>query len=537
MFNKSYVWTTLADHITRTDDEIIQLCGVNLVFIGPTEYGILCNIRQPAQSILVDVEPKPTTAARSKSSSNKKTTCHEGIATKCKREWAVSKSTKQTKSEKRVRTLSESRSQNYGITPPINLSTRTLRSGLQPVDYLSLNDGLDEEPLTNSKKRKQTTHRPRSTLLASRVAAQKNTTSPEAKDSDTKSLKPLSITLSAIPSTSTANNLTVPSLTGVLTPLDPNNLPDLVGNREASNPEPDTSKTADPVSTEEEMDAIDALLSLGDVREDTLDEDDNLQLMPIGAPSNIVDTAPVPVRLDQLNIDTAIADILQTEELEQQNIDNVTPDETNVNKLTDEKCNDGKAAERTTDDRPKSASPMQGSLKIKMHALKKKADSKRKYKCSVCGVLKASMHLVNEHHLKKHKPQICPVCGCTFVLASSLIRHAYDHEKKWYKCDACDYASHFESELKVHKIVHRKNPAFQCMFKNCRKWCMRKWELTVHIKVFKCDTCDFTTNLEKQLKEHQRKHSDDCAYQCKTCNKGFHYRSGLKRHRDHEHKE
>ena len=186
------------------------------------------------------------------------------------------------------------------------------------------------------------------------------------------------------------------------------------------------------MSTEEEMDAIDALLSLGDVREDMLNKDDNAQLMPVGAPSNIVNVAPVPVRLDQLNVDTAIADIMQTEELEQQNIDNVTPapDETNVNKLTDEKSNDGKAAERTTDDRPKSASPMQGSLKIKTHALKKKADIKRKYKCSVCGVLKASMQLVNDHHLKEHKLQICPVCGCTFALASSLIRHAYDHEEK-----------------------------------------------------------------------------------------------------------
>ena len=166
------------------------------------------------------------------------------------------------------------------------------------------------------------------------MAAQKNTVSPEAKDTDKRSLKPSSSTLSAVPSTSTANNSTVPSLTCIPTPLDTNNLPDLVVNCEASNPEPDTSKTADPVSTEEEMDAIDALLSLGDVHEDTLDNDDNAQLMPVGAPSNIVDAAPVPVRLDQLNIDTAIADIMQTEELEQQNIDDATPvpDETNVNK-------------------------------------------------------------------------------------------------------------------------------------------------------------------------------------------------------------
>ena len=202
------------------------------------------------------------------------------------------------------------------------------------MDYLSLNDGLDKEPVTNSKKRKQTTHRPRNAPSASRVAAQKNTVSPEAKDTDKRSLKPSSSTLSAIPSTSTANNSIVPSLTGIPTPLDTNNLPDLVVNHEASNPEPDTSNTADPVSTEEEMDAIDALLSLGDVREDTLDDDDNTQLMPVGAPSNIIDAAPVPIRLDQLNVDTAIADIMQTEELEQQNVDDATPvpDETNVNK-------------------------------------------------------------------------------------------------------------------------------------------------------------------------------------------------------------
>ena len=106
-----------------------------------------------------------------------------------------------------------------------------MRSGLQPVDYLLLNDGLDEEPLTNSKKRKQTTTRPWSAPSASRVAAQKNTASLEAKDSDTRSLKPLSSTLSAVTSTLTANNSTVPSLTGVPTPLDPNNLPDLVENR------------------------------------------------------------------------------------------------------------------------------------------------------------------------------------------------------------------------------------------------------------------------------------------------------------------
>ena len=78
VFNKSYVWTTLSKHLDRTDDKIIQLCGVNLVFIGPCEYGILRSIRHPTQSILVHTNPKTPTSGRSKSSSTKKkTTCRE----------------------------------------------------------------------------------------------------------------------------------------------------------------------------------------------------------------------------------------------------------------------------------------------------------------------------------------------------------------------------------------------------------------------------------------------------------------------------
>ena len=81
------------------------------------------------------------------------------------------------------------------------------------------------------------------------------------------------------------------------------------------NIELDIVKTVDLVSTEEELEVADALLSLGEVWDDTLDEDDNAQLMPVGVPSNIVDAAPVQVRLDQINVDNAIADIVQTEEL------------------------------------------------------------------------------------------------------------------------------------------------------------------------------------------------------------------------------
>ena len=465
VFNRSYVWTTLSKHLDRTDDEIIQLCGVNLVFIGPCEYGILHDIRRPAQSILVHTNPKTPTSGKPKTSKTiKKTTCRENRATNRKRGHSAGKESKQAMPEKRAQTLSESHSKNYGITPPAIPSTRSLRKGLQPIDYLSLNDGFDNDSVISPRKRKRPTHRLRSAPSATRVATQKQTMSPEAQIVDKRPLKLSTSALSAVPSTSKATDIATSILTGILTPQNADTLPDLVLNRETLNPELPSATGVDPGSTEEELDAIDALLSLGEVRDNTLEDDDNAELMPVGAPTNIIDAAPVPVRLDQLNVDTAIAEIVQMEELEKQATEDSIPNpDKNTNK-PDNAENDtsipveGSVTDRPTsaltEDRPKSASPTQGSLKIKTHALKKKPESNRKYKCSVCGISKKSMQAVNEHHLKKHKPQICPICGRTFALASSLIRHSYDHEEQRYQCDVCEFTSHFESELNAHKIVH-----------------------------------------------------------------------------------
>ena len=202
------------------------------------------------------------------------------------------------------------------------------------MDYLSLNDGLDDDTVTNPRKRKRITHRPRSAPSVTRVAVQRHTVLPEAKDTDNTSIKLSASTLSAIPSTSRANASAGLDLTGVPTSLNTDHLPDLVISCETSNLEPDTAKTVDPVSTEEELEAVGALLSLGKVCDDTLDKDDNAQLMPVGVHTNIVDDAPVPVQLDQLNVDTAIADIIQMEELDHQDAANTSPvpDENNVNK-------------------------------------------------------------------------------------------------------------------------------------------------------------------------------------------------------------
>ena len=44
VFNKSYIWTTLMNHVNRSDDEILSLSGINLVYLGTTTYGIIRDI-------------------------------------------------------------------------------------------------------------------------------------------------------------------------------------------------------------------------------------------------------------------------------------------------------------------------------------------------------------------------------------------------------------------------------------------------------------------------------------------------------------
>ena len=91
------------------------------------------------------------------------------------------------------------------------------------------------------------------------------------------------------------------------------------------------------------------------------------------------------------------------------------------------------------------ANTKKGSLITKMYVLKKPA-VKWSFKCSECNTVRQTIQKLNEHHREKHNPQMCGICNRTFKLASSLTHHMYEHEDKRFKCDSCDYLSHFVSE-------------------------------------------------------------------------------------------
>ena len=278
VFNKSYVWMTLMNHVNRTDDKIISLSGINLIYLGATAYGIICDIHTPHP------QPNPTLLKMPGHTSKcaSKVTCRSGS---CGSKTGGKGSTGHGHGNhgKASQTLSQSRQENYGITAT-NMTPHSVRGSRQPIHYVSLNDGYEDETPSLSKKRRKESHRPRSAPSATRLSAHKCMNSPEstALDGD----NPTTDTFTAVPTPSTSTLEGVPNVD--------EQLPDLVLPQPGSVQE--TKLPVNVGNTEEDLEAASTLLSLSDTLEDTLDEGDkNALLMPIGGANVPEDVTPQPL--------------------------------------------------------------------------------------------------------------------------------------------------------------------------------------------------------------------------------------------------
>ena len=110
VFNKGYVWTTLADHVLRSDEEIISLCGVNLLFFDETTYGIIRKIWVPNPII---TEQKASVSKSHPKTSKK--TCRESTRNKNNKSKTEQMTKPTTGRGKKARMLSESRQVSFGI--------------------------------------------------------------------------------------------------------------------------------------------------------------------------------------------------------------------------------------------------------------------------------------------------------------------------------------------------------------------------------------------------------------------------------------
>ena len=661
------MWSTLVNHIRYDDFKILEHSQIILLFLGECHYAIFCKKGKPVHDESSSKSNK-TSHGRSRgrgrggntrTTIKKKTVCRSSNK-KSQSVSPVGKSSQTLKSARKERfgigskSLAEVDVEKYG---------RGKRRKGQTIDYLKLNEGeedLDSTPVSPKKikhvpvhsgpmphrqsAQKQVTESPR-VMTLSTVKSKKSKEEERAKITQTTATDaslvavqdgvssklvanekligvPDSATSTAtteIPTTSTSSCVPT-SIVGVkdvflgVSEVDDLFLPDLGFSNEPTiedvlnqNLNANVEPTQDIASTEDEQDAVDALLSLSNVHEippsantdiDTeFGNEDNSMLVPIGGQAICEDIALTDSKLGKLEVDSEIARMIALEEhtnLEmsdsckqptsligvpdqkvraQPSKDSSTvqldqsstqsnallgvpldsPEAQLVEDTTSTHVSDNtqpsvSASSRNKGARPKTDTKQQsehttgkkglrGAFKSQLYGLRRNHPKDRAYKCQVCGKSKRSMESLNEHHRRNHNPQMCGVCGKMFDLATTLAHHMYSHYTRKHYCDKCDFHCFFKSELEAHKIVHRDQPSFQCMYPKCGRWFKRKGELSLHMEThrkiwYDCKKCDFSTKLRKYLKEHEKSHlkkNKELPYACDICGDRFMWRSGVKR--------
>ena len=134
-----------------------------------------------------------------------------------------------------------------------------------------------------------------------------------------------------------------------------------------------------------------------------------------------------------------------------------------------------------------------------------------------------------------HPPVQCDMCKKTFDTPAAMVKHRYHHYEYMYECDHCSKGFHFESQLREHLRVHQAQGDWTCFRPKCGKRFKRESELNAHLiahnkKEYKCDECAYFNTNPRNLRAHQRRHSNKKPFLCPKCGKGFKWVQQRKRH-------
>ncbi|KAK1889962.1 Zinc finger protein 316 [Dissostichus eleginoides] len=118
---------------------------------------------------------------------------------------------------------------------------------------------------------------------------------------------------------------------------------------------------------------------------------------------------------------------------------------------------------------------------------------------------------------------LCKVCGISYVLLGSLVKHAWSHVDE----EEAPYR-------KSHMRTHTNEAPYEC--KECGRFFKRKTHLNNHvrghlgIKLFVCSICGKACSRQEHLTVHMRTHNGERPYQCTVCAKAFTQSHCLKTH-------
>ena len=175
-----------------------------------------------------------------------------------------------------------------------------------------------------------------------------------------------------------------------------------------------------------------------------------------------------------------------------------------------------------------------GKFETTSHVLEKKTES-RNYKCHMCPQKLSSCRELTIHHQTKHGIIYCKICNKAFNNQRTREKHMYEHGEKKFLCKRCGAKFFFESQLKTHRLTHRKANQ-RCMYPKCGKVFKSKSDLNRHAASHTkpwliCPDCDdYKTKDKRNFDSHRLSHSKIERYFCNDCGAGFVYNTQKLRH-------
>ena len=130
----------------------------------------------------------------------------------------------------------------------------------------------------------------------------------------------------------------------------------------------------------------------------------------------------------------------------------------------------------------------------------------------------------------------CGICGKILSNKSSLKRHVKLHSSASFECYLCSKTYHTKYSLKRHLQQHTEGKKWYC---KCGKgfttefW-LKRHEKSVHEgkPAYSCKTCGKSCSRTEVAAGHAIRHAGvENPNRCVKCNKGYLYKSSLKRHK------